>query len=83
MSTPNSIRNVSWAVVRAGTERRHAYRKAVDIHLNGSKIGDITPAGARPTGPGENVIDGTDILTIPRRRHKRVRRETIGYLFQD
>ena len=59
MSTPNSIRNVSWAVVRAGTERRHAYRKAVDIHLNGSKIGDITPAGARPTGPGENVIDGT------------------------
>ena len=65
MSTPNSIRNVSWAVVRAGTERRHAYRKAVDIHLNGSKIGDITPAGARPTGPGENVIDGTDMLALP------------------
>ena len=32
---------------------------------------------------GHIVIDGTDILTIPRRRHKRVRRETIGYLFQD
>ena len=40
MSTPNSIRNVSWAVVRAGTERRHAYRKAIDIHLNGSKISE-------------------------------------------
>ena len=65
MSTPNSIRNVSWAVVRAGTERRHAYRKAIDIHLNGSKISEITPAGARPTGPGENVIDGTDMLALP------------------
>ncbi|MCA3761865.1 MAG: ATP-binding cassette domain-containing protein [Propionibacteriaceae bacterium] len=32
---------------------------------------------------GHIVIDGTDILAIPRRRHKRVRRETIGYLFQD
>ncbi|MSS45803.1 ATP-binding cassette domain-containing protein [Cutibacterium sp. WCA-380-WT-3A] len=30
---------------------------------------------------GHIVIDGTDILAIPRRRHKRVRRETIGYLF--
>lgn len=65
MSTPNSIRNLSWAVVRAGTEWRHAYRKAVDIHLHGSKISEITPAGARPTGPGENVIDGTGMLALP------------------
>ena len=32
---------------------------------------------------GHIMIDGTDILAIPRRQHKRVRRETIGNLFQD
>ena len=59
---PNSIRNLSWAVVRDGHERHHVYRRTVDLHLKDGKISEITPAGARPTGPGEDVIDGTGML---------------------
>ncbi|HYC64718.1 MAG TPA: amidohydrolase family protein, partial [Reyranellaceae bacterium] len=65
MSAPSSIRNISWAVVRDGKERRHVYRKAIDIHLKDGRISEITLAGARPTGPGETVIDGTGMLALP------------------
>ena len=54
-SQPQSIRNLSWAVVRDGNSRRHVYRRDVDLHLKDGKITEITPAGARPTGPGEDV----------------------------
>jgi hypothetical protein len=57
-SRPDSIRNVSWAVVQDGSERRHVYRREVDLHLKNGRIVEITPAGARPTGPGETVLDG-------------------------
>ena len=62
---PNSIRNLSWAVVRDGQHRRHAYRRNVDLHLKAGKIAEIAPAGARPTGPGEDAIDGTGMLALP------------------
>ena len=62
---PDSIRNVSWAVVRDGSERRHVYRREVDLHLKEGRIVEITPAGARPTGPGETVIDGRGMLALP------------------
>jgi cytosine/adenosine deaminase-related metal-dependent hydrolase len=62
---PNSIRNLSWAVVRDGSARRHVYRRTVDLHLKDGKITEITPAGARPTGPGEDVIDGAGLLALP------------------
>ncbi|MFI5032133.1 MAG: amidohydrolase family protein [Reyranellales bacterium] len=62
---PNSIRNLSWAVVRDGNHRRHVYRRTVDLHLKDGKITEITPAGARPTGPGEDVIDGSGMLALP------------------
>ncbi len=62
---PSSIRNLSWAVVRDGQHRRHVYRRNVDLHLKDGKIAEITPAGVRPTGPGEEVIDGTGLLALP------------------
>ena len=65
MAMPNSIRNLSWAVVRDGNNRRHVYRRTVDLHLKDGKITEITPAGAKPTGPGEDVIDGTGMLALP------------------
>jgi cytosine/adenosine deaminase-related metal-dependent hydrolase len=64
-SRPDSIRNVPWAVVRDGQDRRHVYRRDVDIFLKDGKIADITPAGARPSGPGEISIDGTGRLALP------------------
>jgi 5-methylthioadenosine/S-adenosylhomocysteine deaminase len=64
-SRPVSIRNVSWAVVRDGSEQRHVYRRSVDLFLKDGKIDDIAPAGARATGPGEESIDGTDMLALP------------------
>src|SRR5260221_8438285 len=64
-SRPVSIRNVSWAVVRDGSERRHVYRRNVDLFLKDGKIAEIAPAGARPAGPGEDSIDGTDMLALP------------------
>jgi len=63
---PNSIRNLSWAVVRDGHERRHVYRRTVDLHLKDGKISEITPAGARPSGPAEEVLDGTGMLRAGR-----------------
>ena len=62
---PQSIRNVSWAVVRDGTERRHAYRRNVDILLKDGKVAEIAPAGSRPGGPGEETIDGSGMLALP------------------
>ena len=62
---PDSIRNVSWAVVRDGAEKRHVYRREVDLHLKDGRIVEITPAGARPTGPGETVFDGKGLLALP------------------
>jgi hypothetical protein len=44
---PESIRNLSWAVVRDGTKRRHVYRREVDLHLKDGKIVEITPQGWR------------------------------------
>jgi len=64
-SRPNSIRNIPWAVVRDGTHRRHVYRRDVDLHLKEGQIVEITPAGARPSGPGEVTIDGTGMLALP------------------
>lgn len=64
-SRPNSIRNIPWAVVRDGTHRRHVYRRDVDLHLKEGQIAEITPAGARPSGPGEVTIDGTGMLALP------------------
>ncbi|MEI6204812.1 MAG: amidohydrolase family protein, partial [Enhydrobacter sp.] len=64
-SGPVSVRNVSWAVVRDGSDNRHIYRRNVDFFLKDGKITEITPAGARPTGPGENSIDGTNMLALP------------------
>ncbi|HZQ00203.1 MAG TPA: amidohydrolase family protein [Reyranella sp.] len=64
-SRPHSIRNLPWAVVRDGTERRHAYRRNVDLLLKDGKIVEITPAGARASGPGETSIDGTGMLALP------------------
>lgn len=64
-SRPNSIRNLSWAVVRDGTHRRHVYRRDVDLHLKEGRIVEIAPAGARPSGPGEVTIDGTGMLALP------------------
>ncbi len=64
-SRPASIRNLSWAVVRDGQERRHVYRKEVDLHLKDGRIAEISPAGARPGGPGEAVIDGSGLLALP------------------
>jgi 5-methylthioadenosine/S-adenosylhomocysteine deaminase len=48
-SRPTSIRNVSWAVVRDGSARRHVYRRDLDLHLKDGRIVEITPAGARPS----------------------------------
>lgn len=62
---PDSIRNLSWAVVRDGVHHRHAYRREVDLHLKDGRIAEITPAGARPSGPGERTIDGTGMLALP------------------
>lgn len=62
---PDSIRNVSWAVVRDGAEKRHVYRREVDLHLKDGRIVEITPAGARPTGPAEVVFDGKGLLALP------------------
>ena len=42
---PDSIRNVSWAVVRDGAEKRHVYRREVDLHLKDGRIVEITTAG--------------------------------------
>jgi len=39
---PDSIRNVSWAVVRDGAEKRHAYRREVDLHLKDGRIVEKT-----------------------------------------
>ncbi len=64
-SRPNSIRNIPWAVVRDGTHRRHVYRRDVDLHLKEGQIAEITPAGARPSGPGEVAIDGAGMLALP------------------
>lgn len=64
-SRPNSIRNLSWAVVRDGVHHRHVYRRDVDLHLKGGQIVEITPAGARPSGSGEVSIDGTGMLALP------------------
>ncbi len=65
MSRPQSIRNLPWAVVRDGANRRHVYRRNVDLFLKDGKIAEITPAGARPTGPGEAVLDGSTMLALP------------------
>ena len=62
---PDSIRNLSWAVVRDGAQRRHVYRRDIDLHLKDGRIVEITPAGARPTGPGEKVVDGKGLLALP------------------
>ncbi|ODT22821.1 MAG: hypothetical protein ABS35_14040 [Kaistia sp. SCN 65-12] len=59
------MRNIPWAVVRDGTHRRHVYRRDVDLHLKEGQIAEITPAGARPSGPGEVTIDGTGMLALP------------------
>jgi 5-methylthioadenosine/S-adenosylhomocysteine deaminase len=64
-SRPNSIRNLSWAVVRDGTALRHAYRRDVDLFLKDGRIVEITPAGARPAEPNEPVLDGTGMLALP------------------
>lgn len=64
-SRPTSIRNISWAVVRDGSARRHVYRRELDLHLKDGKIVEITSAGARPSGPGEETIDGKGMLALP------------------
>ena len=64
-SRPQSIRNLPWAVVRDGKERRHVYRRNVDIFLENGKIAELTPAGVRATGPGEEVLDGSGLLALP------------------
>ena len=64
-SRPNSIRNVSWAVVRDGAQPRHVYRRDVDVFLKDARIVEITPAGARPAEPNEPVLDGTGMLALP------------------
>ena len=64
-SRPSSIRNVSWAVVRDGAARRHVYRRDVDLFLKDGRIAEITPAGARPAGANEPVLDGTGMLALP------------------
>jgi 5-methylthioadenosine/S-adenosylhomocysteine deaminase len=64
-SRPTSIRNVSWAVVRDGSARRHVYRRDLDLHLKDGRIVEITPAGARPSGPDEETIDGKGFLALP------------------
>jgi cytosine/adenosine deaminase-related metal-dependent hydrolase len=64
-SRPVSIRNLPWAVVRDGAARRHVYRRDVDLFLEGGRIVEITPAGARPTGPRETSIDGAGMLALP------------------
>ena len=64
-SRPNSIRNVSWAVVGDGAARRHVYRRDVDLFLKDGRIVEITPAGARPPEANEPVLDGTGMLALP------------------
>ena len=64
-SRPVSIRNIPWAVVRDGSDNRHIYRRNVDLFLSDGKIAEIAPAGARPSGPGEESIDGTGMLALP------------------
>lgn len=64
-SRPQSIRNLPWAVVRDGNEKRHVYRRDVDLHLKDGRIVEITPAGTRATGPGEATLDGTGLLALP------------------
>jgi len=65
IARPNSIRNVAWAVLRDGTARRHVYRRDVDIFLDNGRVTEIAPAGARATGPGEQALDGRDMLVMP------------------
>jgi 5-methylthioadenosine/S-adenosylhomocysteine deaminase len=62
---PSSIRNVSWAVVRDGAACRHIYRRNVDLFLEGGKITEITPAGARLQEPNEPALDGKGMLALP------------------
>lgn len=62
---PSSIRNVPWAVVRDGDAPRHAYRRDVDLFLDGGRIVDITPAGVRRREPGESSLDGSGMLALP------------------
>ena len=64
-SRPNSIRNLAWAVVRDGAHHRHVYRRDVDLHLKDGRIAEITPAGVRPSGPGETSLDGSGMLALP------------------
>lgn len=64
-SRPQSIRNVSWAVVRDGDARRHVYRRDIDLFLADGKIAEIAPAGARPVAAGEAVLDGRGMLVLP------------------
>src|SRR5258708_8170666 len=64
-SRPSSIRNVSWAVVRDGAVPRHVYRRDIDLFLKDGRIVEITPAGARPQGASEPVLDGKGLLALP------------------
>jgi 5-methylthioadenosine/S-adenosylhomocysteine deaminase len=62
---PASIRNVSWAVVRDGSERRHVYRRDVDLFLKDGKVTEITPAGARPQQADEPTLNASGLLALP------------------
>jgi cytosine/adenosine deaminase-related metal-dependent hydrolase len=62
---PQSIRNVSWAVVGDGAARRHVYRREVDLFLKDGRIAEIAPAGARPQEVNEPLLDGTGMLALP------------------
>jgi cytosine/adenosine deaminase-related metal-dependent hydrolase len=64
-SRPNSIRNISWAVVGDGAQPRHVYRRNVDLFLKEGRIAEITPAGARPREANEPSIDGSGLLALP------------------
>ena len=62
---PTSIRSIPWAVVLDGASRRHVYRRDVDLFLKDGRISEITPAGARPQGESEPVLDGRGMLALP------------------
>src|SRR5262245_14306966 len=62
---PASIRNIAWAVVLDRATSRHAYRRDIDLFLKDGRIAEITPAGARPAGDNEPVLDARGMLALP------------------
>jgi cytosine/adenosine deaminase-related metal-dependent hydrolase len=60
--TATVIRNADWVVAWSPGERRHAYRRGVDVAFEGNAISFV---GKRYAGAAGTEIDGRDRLVLP------------------